>query len=75
MQDTCPSTHKNSHLYIRCLHDACKLLGGEHALAQYLGVSVVLVDGWLNGRGHPPPDIFLRCTDLLDARKSELEPD
>ena len=68
MQDTCPSTHKNSHLYIRCLHDACKLLGGEHALAAYLGVEVALIDAWLTGHGRPPPDIFLRCTDLLDAR-------
>jgi len=74
MQDICPSTHKNTHLYIRCLHDACKLLGGEQALADYLGVPVSFVDSWLRGRGFPPPDIFLRCTDLLDARRSELGP-
>lgn len=69
MQDTCPSTHKNSHLYIRCLHDACTLLGGERRLAEYLGVDVKLVDEWLTGRGHPPAEVFLRCTDLLETRR------
>ena len=68
MQDTCPSTHKNSHIYIRCLHDACKLLGGEHKLASYLGVDVQDVEAWLMGRGQPPDWVFLKCTDLLQQR-------
>lgn len=67
MQDICPSTHKNSHIYIRCLHDACLILGGEHHLAAYLGVDVKSVEDWLMGRGYPPDHIFLRCTDLLEA--------
>jgi hypothetical protein len=66
MQDICPSTHKNAHIYIRCLHDACKILGGEHKLAAYLGVDVEVVEGWLMGRGYPPDAIFLKCTDLLE---------
>lgn len=70
MQDICPSTHKNAHIYIRCLHDACKLLGGEHKLAQYLGVDVRSVDDWLNGRGHPPDEVFLRCADLLQGQQA-----
>jgi hypothetical protein len=69
MQDICPSTHKNAHIYIRCLHDACKLLGGEHKLAEFLGVEVESVDAWLNGRGWPPDHVFLRCTDLLEQRR------
>ena len=69
MQDICPSAYKNSHLYVRCLHDACKLMGGEHRLAAYLGIDVKLIDDWLNGRGHPPPEVFLRCSDLIESRR------
>lgn len=71
MQDICPSTSKNSHIYIRTLHDACRVLGGEHKLAACLGVSVEQVEGWLNGRGHPPDDVFLRCIDLLEASRRD----
>ena len=65
MQDICPSTSKNSHIYIKTLHEACLELGGEHRLAAYLGVSAEDVEGWLNGRGVPPDAIFLRCVDLV----------
>lgn len=67
MQDICPSTHKNAHIYIRCLHEACKKMGGEHKLAAYLGVDVRSVENWLNGVGYPPDDVFLRCTDLISG--------
>ena len=63
--DICPSERKNDNVFIRCLHDACKLLGGEHHLARYLGVDVTLVEKWLLGVGQPPDWVFLRCTDLL----------
>jgi hypothetical protein len=72
MQDICPSSHKNTHLYVRCLHDACKLLGGEQHLATYLNVDVARVDDWLNGRGHPPAEVFLRCADLLESRRGAV---
>ena len=65
MQDICPSTAKNSHIYVRTLHDACKALGGEHKLARHLGVDVGTIADWLNGIGRPPDAIFLRCVDLL----------
>jgi transcriptional regulator with XRE-family HTH domain len=67
MQDVCPSTAKNSHIYIRTLHDACKTLGGEHKLADYLGVDVRRISNWLNGVGRPSDAIFLRCVDLIGA--------
>lgn len=69
MQDICPSKAKNAHIYIRTLHDACRVLGGEHKLAAYLGVSVAQVEGWLNGQSRPPDDVFLRCIDLLEASR------
>ena len=64
MHDICPSSSKNSHIYIKCLHEACLILGGEHKLAEHLGVSVDVVERWLNGLEIPPDAIFLRCIDL-----------
>lgn len=69
MEDICPSTAKNSHVYVRLLHDACVELGGEHKLAHFLGVEVREVEAWLNGSGRPPDWVFLRCTDLLEQRR------
>jgi transcriptional regulator with XRE-family HTH domain len=68
VQDICPSTAKNEHIYVRALHDACKALGGEHKLAEYLGVSARIIEEWLNGMGRPSDSVFLRCVDLLDGR-------
>jgi hypothetical protein len=65
MQDICPSTARNAHIYIRTLHDACKAVGGEHKLAQHLSVDVKAIEKWLNGVGRPPDIIFLQCVDLL----------
>jgi hypothetical protein len=71
MQDICPSTSKNSHIYIRTLHEACLAVGGEHKLALYLGVSAADVEAWLNGTALPPDAIFLRCVDLVQARRAK----
>jgi hypothetical protein len=69
MHDICPSSSKNAHIYIKCLHEACVILGGEHKLAEYLDVPVSVVEGWLNGRGIPPDPIFLRCIDLVAEKQ------
>jgi hypothetical protein len=69
MNDICPSTSKNSHIYIRTLHDACLILGGGHKLASYLGVPVERVEAWLNGRGTPSDSVFLRCVDLVESNR------
>ncbi|HUQ75914.1 MAG TPA: hypothetical protein VM183_14400 [Burkholderiales bacterium] len=69
MEDICPSTSKQSHIYIKTLHSACLALGGEHKLAAYLGVPVRDVEAWLNGRGVPPDAVFLRCVDLVEERR------
>jgi hypothetical protein len=70
MKDICPAKDKNVNVFVRVLHDACRILGGEHKLAEYLGVSVVLVEFWLDGRGQPPDSVFLRCSDLLHEGRS-----
>ena len=67
MQDICPSTARTSHIYVRLLHDACLALGGEHKLAEYLGVEVELDESWLNGRGRPPRAVFLRLIQLTSG--------
>jgi hypothetical protein len=52
------------------LHDACVRLGGEHKLAEFLGVDVGTVEAWLDGLSWPPDEVFLRCADLLyDGRQ------
>ena len=70
LQDTCPSDHKNDSVHLRCLHEACQILGGEHKLAAYLGVPVADVEAWLKGAGQPPDWVFLRCYDLLLEARS-----
>ena len=69
MQDICPSTSHNAHIYIKTLHTACLMLGGEHKLAAYLGVSAEEVEAWLNGRGVPSDAVFLRCVDLVESSR------
>jgi DNA-binding transcriptional regulator YiaG len=69
MHDICPSSSQNSHVYIKTLHTACLILGGEHKLAHYLGVSVERVEAWLNGRDTPPAAVFLRCVDLVQTHR------
>lgn len=69
MQDICPSASQNAHIYIKTLHTACLILGGEHKLAGYLGVSAGQVEAWLNGRGVPNDAVFLRCVDLVQSNR------
>jgi hypothetical protein len=70
MEDVCPARDRNVNVFVRVLHDACRILGGEHKLAEYLGVSVMLVEFWLDGHGQLPDSVFLRCSDLLHERSS-----
>jgi DNA-binding transcriptional regulator YdaS (Cro superfamily) len=67
MQDVCPSTAKDNHIYLRMLHEACKALGGEHKLALHLGVSVAEVEAWLHGKGKPSDRVFLACLDIVQG--------
>ena len=70
MGDICLAPNPNANVYVRVLHDACLLLGGEHHLAKYLAVDVGLVERWLKGLGNPPDHVFLRCSDLLHSRRA-----
>lgn len=72
MQDICPSSAKDNHIYLRVLHDACKALGGEHHLAKRLGVAVQEVDAWLQGKSMPPDRVFLACLDIVQGEPRRL---
>ena len=65
-KDGCPEDGKNASIKVRVLHSACVKLGGEAYLAEYLKVTISLVDSWLKGRSIPPDEIFLKCLDLLE---------
>ena len=65
INDICPSAAKNDNIHVRTLHEACLAIGGEHKLAEHLGVDVCTVEAWLAGRGRPPDSVFLRCVDLV----------
>jgi hypothetical protein len=54
----------------RMLARATALLGGEEALAQRLGVSIVRVQLWSAGAERPPLSVFLKLVDLLLAPES-----
>jgi hypothetical protein len=71
MSDICSSTARNSHIYVRTLHDACLILGGEQKLAEHLGVEVRDIERWLAGIGRPPDTVFLRCVDLIERGRAQ----
>jgi hypothetical protein len=69
-KDGCPEDGKNASIKVRVLHNACVKLGGEAFLAEYLEVTISLVDSWLKARAVPPDEVFLKCLDLLEDRDS-----
>ncbi len=59
----------NPNTDVRTLHEAGLLLGGNQQLADFLDIEAWLVSRWLEGLGHPPDSIVLRCTDLIGSRQ------
>lgn len=51
------------------LHQAALLIGGERQLAEFLDIEAWLLTRWLEGLGHPPDYVFLRCTELIESRQ------
>jgi hypothetical protein len=50
---------------IRTLRRAVAICGGAAALAKALDVSVGQLSYWLDGKLHPPTDIYIRALDLV----------
>lgn len=60
--------YSSEELRLRALVRAAELCGGSDRLAAFLGISHTQLAFMLDGRG-VPEDTFLRCVDLLTARK------
>ena len=53
----------------RTLEIASKRIGGAELLAEYLGVTMALLQDWIAGRCEPPTGIYVRVLDLLITRR------
>lgn len=52
-------------VYIRALQKAVEVAGNRKDLAERLGVKVVELERWLDGKAQVPHDTFLRVIDFL----------
>lgn len=52
-------------VYSRTLQRACVVLGGIERLSQHLRVERADLVRWIDGRGHPPMDVFLAAVDIV----------
>ena len=52
-------------LYARTLRRAAEKVGGVEQLRRLLGVQGRFIKLWIEGKGFPPRDVFLRAVDLL----------
>jgi hypothetical protein len=60
-------------LYVRTLQRAAGAAGSPEALAQALGVSLVLARAWLAGNKEPPAHIFLAAVDIIITRDLDFQ--
>ena len=64
--------------HVLALRAAALRIGGKQKLARFLDIEEWLVSRWLEGLGHPPDVIFLRC-DQIEPEKQAVattdEPD
>lgn len=58
---------RNPKIDLQTLREAGLLLGGEQKLSEFLDIEAWLVARWLEGLGHPPDFIFLRCEELIES--------
>jgi len=64
-----PMDTTNLDTRLRALRDTALTLGGQKKLAEFLGIDEWLVSRWLQGLGHPPDFLILRCTEELEIKK------
>jgi predicted transcriptional regulator len=55
-------------VYQRSIEMAAEILGGNDAVARYLGVSPADVLSWLEGRAEPAINLFLQLVDLIEEK-------
>ena len=56
---------------LQALREAGLLLGGADKLSEFLDIEAWLVARWLEGLGHPPDFIFLRCEELIASGQQQ----
>ena len=54
-------------LYAETLQRAAAKVGGVDALSKQLQVRSQFIASWIEGKGIPPKEVFLRAADLLYA--------
>ena len=59
----------NPNTYVLAIRETALLLGGERELAEFLDIDEWLISRWLEGLGHPPEIIYLRCTEQIESQK------
>jgi hypothetical protein len=55
-------------VYQRSVEMAAEILGGNDAVARYLGVNSADVLSWLEGRAEPAINLFLQLVDLIEKK-------
>lgn len=55
-------------VYQRSIEMAAEILGGNEAVARYLGVNPAEVLSWLDGRAEPAINLLLRLVDLIEEK-------
>ena len=55
-------------VYQRSIEMAAEILGGNDAVARYLGVNPADVLSWLEGRAEPAITLFLQLVDLIEKK-------
>jgi DNA-binding transcriptional regulator YdaS (Cro superfamily) len=55
-------------IYRRSVEMAAEILGGNDAVATYLGVTPDDVLSWLEGKTEPAINFFLRIVDLIEEK-------
>jgi len=62
----------NPNTYVLAIRETARLLGGERNLAEFLDIDEWLISRWLEGLGHPPEIVYLRCTEQIESRKQAV---
>ena len=58
---------RRKELYAQTLERAATKVGGVDELSKKLQVRSRFIASWIEGKGMPPRDVFLRAADLLYA--------
>jgi hypothetical protein len=54
--------------YVRAVDMAAEILGGQDAVARYLGATPEMVASWAAGQSEPAVKFFLRLVDLIEEQ-------